>query len=107
MSALSAGNRARSVLAVLIAALLPLFEPVYSQNLDANWTNSLSAPQYFKHVQFLASDELKGRGNGTPELQLASEYIANHFKTLGLKPAGDNGTFFQSFQITTGTSYGR
>jgi len=106
MSAPSAGKRAFSLFAVVLAVLLPVFEPVYSQNLDSSWTSGLSAPQYFKHVEFLASDELKGRGNGTPELQRASEYIANYFNTLGLKPAGDKGTFFQSFQITTGTSYG-
>ncbi|HLQ79318.1 MAG TPA: M28 family peptidase, partial [Terriglobia bacterium] len=61
--------------------------------------------RYFKHVYFLASDELKGRGNGTPELERASEYIANQFRVLGLKPAGDNNTYFQNFQITTGTFY--
>ena len=107
MSAPSRGRRALSLLAVVAAALLPFFEPVYSQNIDSNWTAALSAAQYFKHVEFLASDELKGRGNGTPELQRASEYIASQFKTFGLKPAGDNGTYFQNFEITTGTSYGR
>src|SRR3954470_6723573 len=106
MSAPSAGKRAPSVIAVLFAALSFALFPVYSETLSPDWTHSLSAVEYFKHVSFLASDALKGRGNGTPELQRASEYIANQFRTLGLKPAGDKGTYFENFQITTGTAYG-
>jgi hypothetical protein len=106
MSAPSAGKRTPFVLAIAIATLYLVFAPVYSQNLKPDWTSGLSAKEYFKHVSFLASDELKGRGNGTPELQRASEYIASQFRTLGLKPAGDNGTWFENFQITTGTAYG-
>jgi hypothetical protein len=106
MSAPSTGKRTLSVLAVFIAVLYFAFVPVFSQTLSPSWTSGLSAKEYFKHVSFLASDDLKGRGNGTPELQRASEYIANQFRALGLKPAGDKGTFFENFQITTGTAYG-
>jgi hypothetical protein len=106
MSAPSAGKRTLSVIAVFIAALSSVLIPVYSESLSPDWTRGLSATEYFKHVSFLASDDLKGRGNGTPELQRASEYIANQFRTLGLKPAGDKGTYFENFQITTGTAYG-
>ncbi len=107
MSAPSAGKRRLSVIAVVIAALCVLYGSVYSETLSPNWTSGLSAQQYFKHVSFLASDDLKGRGNGTPELQRASEYIASQFRSLGLKPAGDKGTYFENFQITTGTAYGQ
>ena len=61
---------------------------------------------YLQHVKYLASDELKGRGNGTPELERAAEYIAHQYHAAGLQPAGDNGTFFQSFQLTTGSRLG-
>jgi len=106
MSAPSAGKRTPFVLAIAIAALYFVFAPVYSETLSPGWTSALSTKEYFKHVSFLASDDLKGRGNGSPELQRASEYIANQFRTLGLKPAGDKGTWFENFQITTGTAYG-
>jgi Zn-dependent M28 family amino/carboxypeptidase len=107
MSAPSARNRTPFVLAIVIATLSLVFVPLYSENLKTDWTSGLSAKEYFKHVSFLASDDLKGRGNGSPELQRASEYIANQFRTLGLKPAGDKGTWFENFQITTGTAYGQ
>ncbi len=59
---------------------------------------------YIQHVKFLASDELEGRGDGAPGLEKAAEYIEESFRTSGLEPAGDNGTFFQTFQIITGIS---
>lgn len=61
---------------------------------------------YLKHLRFLASDELRGRGNSMPELKVAAEYIARHFAEYGLEPAGEDGTFFQKFEITTGHQLG-
>ncbi len=46
-------------------------------------------------VEYLASEELKGRGLGTPEIDQAAEYIAQKFKAAGLKPIGDN--YYQKF----------
>ena len=52
---------------------------------------------YLQHVKYLASDELKGRGNGTPELERAAEYIAQQFQTAGLQPAETTAPFFKAF----------
>lgn len=46
-------------------------------------------------VRFLASDLLEGRGTGTRGDSVAIEYIATQFEAAGLKPAGDNGTYYQ------------
>ena len=67
----------------------------------------LSADRYAQHLSYLASDELKGRASGSPELEKAADYIAAQFQTLGLQPGGENGTYFQTFEITTGTEFGR
>src|SRR5579872_6668715 len=48
-----------------------------------------------EHVRFLSLDLLEGRGPGTRGAELAAEYIATQFALAGLKPAGDNGTYFQ------------
>ncbi len=53
--------------------------------------------QAFKHVEYLASDELEGRRTGTPGGQKAADYIAARFAEYGLQPAGMDGTYFQSF----------
>lgn len=63
-------------------------------------TDQIVQYDIYKHLSFLASDELKGRGTGTPEIDKAAEYIARYFKTLGLKPKGSNG-YFQYFKVTT------
>jgi len=38
------------------------------------------------HVAILASDSLEGRGLGTAGRIIAQNYIAGHFKEIGLKP---------------------
>ena len=47
------------------------------------------------HVRFLADDLLEGRGPGLRGGELAAKYIATQFALDGLKPGGDNGTYFQ------------
>ena len=51
------------------------------------------ASKWWSHVEFLASDRMKGRETGSPEHREAAEYIARHFKEAGLTPAGTNGYF--------------
>lgn len=46
-------------------------------------------------MRFLADDLLEGRGTGTRGYELAAKYMASEFEGIGLKPAGDNGTYFQ------------
>ena len=68
---------------------------------------ALSASEsYIRHIRFLASDELKGRGNGSRELEKAGDYIASEFKAAGLKPGGPNNSWFQPFEIVTGLTIG-
>lgn len=50
------------------------------------------------HVQFLAADEMRGRDTGSPELAIAANYIAAHFKRLGLKPVGE-GNYLQPVSL--------
>lgn len=46
-------------------------------------------------VHFLADDLLEGRAAGTRGYDLASLYVANRYRAIGLAPAGDDGTYFQ------------
>lgn len=62
--------------------------------------------RYLEDVKFLASDAMEGRGAGTKGLDQAAKYIEDRFKALGLQPAGDNGTYRQSLQVTTGARPG-
>lgn len=53
-----------------------------------------------KHIDFLASDDLEGRGTATLGEIRAANYIAGFFKESGLKPMGGEGSYFQPFQVT-------
>src|ERR1700747_2457328 len=53
------------------------------------------------HVKFLSSDLLEGRGTGQRGGDIAAEYIGTQFALYGLKPAGDDGTFFQSVPMVS------
>lgn len=69
-------------------------------------TDAVTSESYMKHVRYLSSDELGGRGNGTRELEKAAEYIASQMKAAGLKPGGPGGSWFQPFEISTGLTIG-
>ncbi|HEX8904307.1 MAG TPA: hypothetical protein VF771_05660, partial [Longimicrobiaceae bacterium] len=51
------------------------------------------------HVRYLADDALQGRLAGTASERCAGDYVAAQFRALGLQPAGDAGTYFQSLPL--------
>src|SRR5215831_5679873 len=53
-------------------------------------------------VRRLASPAWEGRGIGTAGIDSAADWIAQRMKQAGLQPAGDSGSWFQSFEVTTG-----
>jgi hypothetical protein len=57
----------------------------------------LDQSRYMADLKFLASDELQGRGNGTPGLLRAGAFVADRFREAKLRPAGVAGDFFQPF----------
>lgn len=52
-----------------------------------------------EHLFAFASDEMEGRGSGTESIARAADYLANVNAQLGLEPVGDNGSFFQYFDM--------
>lgn len=50
-------------------------------------------------VSYLASDELEGRGNFTPGITKAAEFIAKRFKQAGLVPLEGAAGYEQSFSL--------
>ncbi len=50
-------------------------------------------------VVYLSSDYLEGRETGSKGEALAAEYIAHRFKAIGLKPMGENDTWFHDFDF--------
>ncbi|MBT4694326.1 MAG: M28 family peptidase [Planctomycetaceae bacterium] len=70
-------------------------------------SDSLLAQQRLtQYVKYLSSDDLEGRGPGTDGINKAAEYIATHFRQLGLKTDSYDGTPFQRFEISTDIQLG-
>ena len=56
----------------------------------------ISAADLMTRLYIFADDSMMGRETGTRGHLMSTAYIANELTRLGLKPAGDNGTFFQN-----------
>jgi Zn-dependent M28 family amino/carboxypeptidase len=52
-----------------------------------------------RHIEFLADDRMRGRLPGTPEFQIAINYVIAHYKMFGMKPGGDKGTYTQAVKL--------
>ncbi len=76
--------------------------PDISANLPA-----VSAADIKRHIEYLASDYMEGRGTGTLGERRSTTYLSEVMKSLGLHPAGDNGTYLQAFTFTAGVSLGQ
>jgi hypothetical protein len=85
---------------LLKKSFLLFFLVILSSCNTVKWSSSgLDTEQMMADVTFLADDKLEGRTFGSKGETKAGDYIANRFKKLGLKPMGDNGTWFQSFAV--------
>ncbi|MHC5036639.1 MAG: M20/M25/M40 family metallo-hydrolase [Planctomycetota bacterium] len=93
----------------LIVAVILLL-PVSAQGRETDslerWLGSITAADAEKKLNFLASDLLEGRETGKWGLKVASRYIAREFKRIGLKPVGDDGTYYQHWRLNDRISLG-
>ncbi len=78
--------------AVAAAAQQPLVPPDVKAAAERITTQQLKAD-----LEFLASDELKGRNTPSPGLDMAAEYIATRLRKAGVKPLGDDGSYRQHY----------
>ncbi|MFN8255831.1 MAG: M20/M25/M40 family metallo-hydrolase [Bacteroidales bacterium] len=80
-----------SLLSLLLLSTTLIFSQIIIHT-DGNDTKAI--------ISFIASDEFKGRKTGTPEEIKTEEFFAGEFKKLGLKPAGENATYFHTYNIS-------
>ncbi|MDQ3070952.1 MAG: M28 family peptidase [Acidobacteriota bacterium] len=63
----------------------------------------ITVAQITRDLDFLSSDALLGRATPSPGFDTAANYIADRLTAAGLKPAGDDGTFFQHYTMREST----
>lgn len=87
--------------AMLAALLVPMIQAQYPGSVPPpaplkRGFDSITISDAKEFLGYLAGPECAGRGTGQPGYQKAADYVAAHFKKWGLKPVGDNGTYFQA-----------
>ena len=82
--------------AILGLIVLPL-SAWAQKDTDAITQDGLKADVYF-----LSAPEMAGRKTTSRESRIAANYIAAEFLRLGLKPLGDDGSYFQNYDLMLG-----
>jgi len=65
------------------------------QDIEDMGMNAIIGERLRAHIAYLSDDLFEGRGTGTRGMSLASKYMATQFRLLGIKPGGENGTYYQ------------
>lgn len=61
--------------------------------------HSITSQDLLEYVKIQCDDKYQGRLTGTPEYQACAQWLAGEFDKWGIKPAGENGSWFQWFDI--------
>jgi Zn-dependent M28 family amino/carboxypeptidase len=64
----------------------------------------ITAEQLRDYLNFVSSDEMEGRDTPSRGLDLTAKFIATNLSRWGIKPAGDDGTYFQKITLRRTTT---
>jgi len=90
------------VLLLLVSSPLSL----WAQDAAATADAATKTETLKETLSYLASDELKGRGIGSPGLEEASQFVAQQLEAIGLKTDLVNGSPFQEFEVNVSSEMG-
>jgi Zn-dependent M28 family amino/carboxypeptidase len=93
-----------TILLVIISALVSAQAQSTLPPAAKKAMNAIDSEKIRATVKYLSDDALQGRGTGQKGGDMAADWIAAQFKSYGLVPAGDAGTYFQQinfFGVTT------
>ena len=60
---------------------------------------TITAKDVARRVGIIADDSMLGRDTPSRGLDMTAQYVANQFRQFGLKPGGDQGSWFQRYSI--------
>ena len=83
-----------AALTLLLISFTGHSQPPVEKGLSTITINSIQGP-----LTFLSSDHLNGREPGMNGGYVAADYIASLFRTFGLPPGGDDGSYYQPVDI--------
>ncbi|MBP1634529.1 MAG: putative aminopeptidase [Acidobacteria bacterium] len=99
-------------LALGLPLLLPSSSPALPQAATASYTvtavkqpafraaaDGITAAQLKDYLSYVASDEMEGRDTPSRGLDATAKFIATLLSRWGVKPAGDQGSYFQRIEL--------
>jgi hypothetical protein len=97
------------VLALALVSPLPVLQvnsshaattaPSSALSTARKMAEQITAAQMKDYLYFIASDEMEGRDTPSRGLDTTAKFLALNLSRWGLKPAGDNGTYFQRIAL--------
>jgi Peptidase family M28 len=84
---------------ILLFLLLIVTASLSAQTSNHPGLNLIRPADLKKDLYTLADAHFRGRSAGTIDELKASMWLGDQFKAIGLKPAGDDGTYFQFFTL--------
>lgn len=95
---------------VLTSLLVNTYPATYAQRADRSKkatasvtvqraVDTISAAELRDYLTFIASDEMEGRDTPSRGLDTTAKFLALNLSRWGLKPAGDDGSFFQRIEL--------
>ena len=81
--------------------LLLLLPSVLLSQENVKFSKTIIVQDLERHLNILASDSLEGRETGKKGQKMAADYIANHFREIGIPPYKKD-TYYQKFKVKSG-----
>ena len=83
-----------------LACMLLAGAVVAQKKIQKNIEKIVTAPDALAHLTFLAADEMRGRDTGSPEIDMAANYLKTQFIQNGIAPGeGNSNGYFQDFPM--------
>ena len=85
---------------MLLSLALPVVLAAQSAAPLRNAAGTITPADIQNRIGIIADDSMLGRDTPSPGLEKTAQYVADQFKRFGLKPGGENGTWFQRYSIS-------
>lgn len=83
----------------LLALALPLGLPAQSAQELQKAAEGITAEVIHQRIGVIAHDSMGGRNTPSPGLEKTAAYLAGLYQKWGMKPAGENGTWYQRYPM--------
>src|SRR5256885_12774283 len=84
---------------ILLFSVLIMTTSSFAQSNNSPGLNLIRIEDLKNNLYTFVDAHFKGRSAGTIDELKASVWLSDQFRAIGLKPAGDDGTYFQFFTL--------